>query len=418
MSRPTDPVVVVGAGLAGLVAARTLTDAGVDVQLFESGTTAGGRVRTDRVDGYLLDRGFQLYNPAYPEGRRQLDHDRLRLRPLTRGVVVVRGHRDVLLADPRAEPGWAPSALRSGLVGPRGLFHLARYAARVARARPTELTHQPDASAEQALREANLSPAFVEAVLHPFLTGVFLEPDLATSRRFLDLVVRSFLRGTPSVPGLGMQEIPRQLEASLPDGVLHYDREVTSVQPTLVTTRGAPDAKARAVVVATDPVTARHLIPSLEAPRMNAVTTWYHSTDDLAVGRSRPVLHIDGGGRGPVINTVVISHAAPAYAPAGRALVASSTLGTRTDGDAQRELLGHLARLYQRSTAHWEHVGVYPIPHALPAMPPPHGFRKAVALGNGLYVAGDHRDSSSIQGAMVSGRRAARAVLADLGVVQ
>jgi phytoene dehydrogenase-like protein len=415
MSRSTHPVVVVGAGLAGLVAARTLADTGVTVLLMEASDDVGGRVRTDRVDGFLLDRGFQLYNPAYPEGRRQLVHEALRLRPLTRGVVVSRGDRHLRVADPRTEPTWVLSTLRARIGGPRTLGRLAQYAAHVTRARPTRLTHQIDDTASRALATAGIDSGLIEEVLRPFLTGIFLEPDLVTSRRFLDLVLRSLIRGTPSVPALGMHEIPRQLLSRLPDETLQLNTRVLSIKPNSVTTESGK-LKARAVVVATDPVTAARLIPSLRQPAMNAVTTWYHSTDDLTLGHSRPILHLGPSGLGPVINSVVISHAAPSYAPEGRALVSTSTLGNKDDAETETLVLHQLAQMYQCSTERWEHIAVYPIPHALPAMLPPHNFRQPVNLGNGLFVAGDHRDSSSIQGAMVSGRRTAHAVLAQLGV--
>ncbi len=148
---------------------------------------------------------------------------------------------------------------------------------------------------------------------------------------------------------------------------------------------------------------------------MNGVTTWYHSTDDLGIAGGRPVLHVDSDATRPVVNTVVMSHAAPAYAPSGRALVASSVLGVGGRADDELAVLQHLADLYRTSTATWETVGVSRIPDALPAMTPPHDFRQSVSLGDGLFVAGDHRDSSSIQGAMVSGRRTAHAVLSYRG---
>jgi phytoene dehydrogenase-like protein len=415
---PDADVIVVGAGLAGLVAARTLTAAGRRVRLLEASDDVGGRVRTDDVDGYLLDRGFQLYNPAYPEGQRQLDHDALQLRPFTRGAVLHHAGRRIKLADPRDVPRWAPNVLRAPLGSLRQRAALATYLRRCATTRTTELTHQHDTTAEAALLEAGIGPDAVDHLLRPFLSGVFLEPDLATSRRFLDVLLRTFVRGTPSVPARGMQQIPQQLAAHLPDGTIELGCPVRAVEPGRVVTDSAT-ITAPAVVVATDPRTAANLLPALSTPTMNGVTTWYHSTDDLGIAKGRPVLHLEGDGDGdkggPIVNSVVMSHAAPAYAPSGRALVASSVIGTGGLADDESAVLSHAADLYDTSTSGWETVAVYRIPDALPAMPPPHDFRQPVSLGAGLYVAGDHRDSASIQGAMVSGRRTAHAVLSHLG---
>lgn len=412
---PDADVIVVGAGLAGLVVARTLTDAGRHVLVLEASDGVGGRVRTDDVDGYLLDRGFQLYNPAYPEGRRQLDHPSLRLRPFTRGVVLRQGKRSIKVADPRDVPQWALNALRAPLGSLRQRVALARYLRRCSSTRVTELTHQLDAPARAALTSAGVAPATVDELLRPFLAGVFLEPDLATSRRFLDVVLQTFLQGTPSVPARGMQQIPQQLAAHLDDAALQLRHPVREVQPGRVVTDGGV-LRADAVVVATDPRTAAALLPQITAPAMHGVTTWYHATDDLGLAGGRPVLHVDSDRSRPVVNTVVVSHAAPSYAPSGRALIASSVLGVGGVADDESAVLRHLADLYTTSTAAWETVGVSRIPDALPAMTPPHDFRQAVSLGDGLFVAGDHRDSSSIQGAMVSGRRTAQAVLSYRGV--
>lgn len=403
-------VIVVGAGLAGLVAARTLAEAGLQVILLEASDSVGGRVRTDEVDGFLLDRGFQLYNPAYPEGRRQLDHESLRLRPFTRGVVLRHDGRRIKLADPREVPSWSLNALRAPLGSLRQRAALARYLRRCAATRTTELTHEADTSSRAALTGAGIAAKTVDELLRPFLAGVFLEPDLATSRRFLDVVLRTFVQGTPSVPAQGMQQIPLQLANQLPDGVLQLQRRVNEVQPGRATTDDG-EVRADAIVVATDPRTASQLLPQVTAPVMNGVTTWYHCTDDLGIAGGRPVLHVDSDSQLPVVNTVVMSHAAPSYAPSGQALIASSVLGVGGRADDEPAVLQHLAELYDRSTTHWQTIAVSRIADALPAMTPPHDFRQAVSMGDGLFVAGDHRDSSSIQGAMVSGRRTAHAVL-------
>jgi phytoene dehydrogenase-like protein len=408
-------VIVVGAGLAGLVAARTLTVAGRHVLLLEASNDVGGRVRTDEVDGYLIDHGFQLYNPAYPEGRRQLDHDSLRLRPFSRGMVLRDGGRTWTLADPRQQPRSVVDSLRAPLGGPRQRAALVRYLLRCRNSRPRELADQDDSTTEQALLAAGMAPETVERVFRPFLAGVFLESELSTSRRFLDLVLHSFLRGTPSVPARGMQAIPRQLAERLPEGTLRLSTPVNAVQPLKVTTDDAV-LRADSIIVATDPRTAAALLRGLAEPVMNGVTTWHHSTTDLGLAGGRPILHLDAGRAGPVVNTVVLSHAAQGYAPVGHALVASSVLhfpdGGGTEPSDERAVLRHLSWLYRTDTSGWSTVAVRTIPDALPAMPPPHAVRQPVELGGGLFVAGDHRDTSSIQGALVSGRRCAEAVLA------
>jgi phytoene dehydrogenase-like protein len=408
-------VVVVGAGLSGLCAARALTAAGFDVAVLEASDAVGGRVRTDVVDGLRLDRGFQLYNPAYPEGRRVLDHDALALRPFVPGVVVALGDRHVRLADPRHRPTWALDALRAPVGSPLAKARFAAYALRTSKAKPVDLTSETDYSSAEALRAAGVGDELLERVLRPFLAGVFLERDLATSRRFLDLVLRSFVRGTPSVPALGMQAIPEQLAAALAGGIVQLNVPVRAVRSAGVDTDDGT-VEAKAVVVATDPVTAGRLLPGLDVPLMRPVTTWYHLADgdpaELTGGDS--VLVVDGQRPGPVINTVILTHTAPTYASGGRVLVSSSVLDTRDDAAAEVDVRRHLDRLYGVDTSRWELVRPVVVAEALPAALPPLDVRRPVVADGGIYVCGDHRDTPSIQGAMVSGRRAAETVIADL----
>ena len=413
-------VVVVGAGLSGLAAARHLTRHGVEVIVLEGSDAVGGRVRTDIVDGYRLDRGFQLYNPSYPEGARVLDHHALDLRPFVAGarIVVDRGGRRVLrVADPRRQPTWAVASLQARVGSPWSIARFGAYAVSRAVRSVDSLHDDPDITSEEALRRAGADRALMETVLRPFLSGVFLDAELATSRRFLDVVLKSFVRGTPGVPALGMGRIPEQLAAGLD---VRFGHRAASVSPHGVAIEGGEVHPAEAVIVATDPGAAAELIPGLDVPAARAVTTWYYRPDqapeELADGAA--VLTLDGARRGPLINTVVISHAAPDYAPPGSALVAASALGA--DDSAQREsaVREHLAWLYGVPTGGWELIASYPIPYALPAMPVPFELRRPVRTESGVYVAGDHRDTSSIQGALVSGRRAARAVLDDQGITR
>jgi predicted NAD/FAD-dependent oxidoreductase len=416
---PSHDVLIVGAGLAGLAAARELSIHGIDVTVLERDEHVGGRVQSDVVDGLTLDRGFQLYNPAYPEAARVLDHDALDLRAFTPGVVVASEAGPNYLADPRKAPGWAlrSTSPRTGSVLSKSRF--TAYALNAARSSASELEERPDTSAAVALRGAGIDQALFERVLEPFLAGVFLEDRLATSRHFLDLVLKSFVRGVPSLPSEGMGAIPSQLSAALPSEVVHTSTEVTALTSnadgfTVDTSAGTRST--RMLVIATDAPAARTLIPDLATPSGNAVTTWYHvAPPSTVITDGRPILVVDGDKRGPIINSVALTNAVPEYATDGRVLISSSVLGVHSTGELDRDVLVHLSTLHDQSTSDWQQVARYAIPYALPAMLPPFPVRKSVQLTENLFIAGDHRDTSSIQGAMVSGRRAAHAVLAQLG---
>ncbi|MGA6161477.1 NAD(P)/FAD-dependent oxidoreductase [Amycolatopsis magusensis] len=399
-------VVVIGAGLAGLAAARELLRRGVSTTVLEAADEVGGRVRTDLVDGFRLDHGFQVLLPAYPAVRSTVDLGALRLRSFTRGALTAEGE---LLAPP-----WQPKALaglaRFAAKAPLSGVGTLALSARDLLLPSSRLRRPMNRTIAAELSRSRVSGALVEQVLRPFLAGVFLDRDLSTDARVFHLIWRCFLLGGGAVPELGMRELPRQLAAGLPAGTVHFGRAVTHAGPNLVRLADGEQLRARAVVVATDGTTAAQLLPGVTAPDWHAVTTFYFTTGEPPL--RAPTLVLDGAS-GLLLNTAVMSEVSPAYAPDGRALIAAS-VPERLDvtEDQVRE---QLAKLYGTSTTDWSPLATYRIERALPVMAAGHPLTRAVRLDAGLYVCGDHRDTSSLQGALVSGRRAARAVLADLG---
>ena len=394
-------VLVVGAGLAGLACARDLQRHGLAVTVLEADERVGGRVQTDAVDGMLFDRGFQVFNSGYPEARRVLDLARLDLQPFDAGALVRSGSRLHRVGDPRRLPSWALATATAPIGSLSDKAALAATAARAVFGPVDRLLTGPETTAYDALRSRHLSDEVINRFLRPFLSGVFLEGELVTSSRFLDLVLRSFGRGTQSVPAAGMGAIPAQLAEGLEIELGHRVRTLGAGQ--------VDGRRARAVVVAVAAPQAEQLLPGLGVPRMNGVTTHYFLAPEKPIPDKAIVLDADR--RGPVASTVVLTNAAPSYAP-GRVLVAASVVA----GDAREPAVRtHLAWMYGGAVAGWQHVRHYDVRDGVPDMRPPLGnLRKPVRLGPGLYVCGDHRDTGSIQGALVSGRRAAAAVRKDL----
>jgi hypothetical protein len=207
-----------------------------------------------------------------------------------------------------------------------------------------------------------------------------------------------------------MQAVPNQLSTGLTG--LHLGVRVESVKPGSVRT-AAGEITADCVVVATDPTTATRML-NLPAVRMRPLTTFWHVSPEPPTRSS--ALHVDGDQRGPVVNSIVISNRAKSYSPDDRSLIATTVLGEAGDQASERAVLAQLEHIYGRSTRWWELMRRNVIAQALTAMPVPLEPRLPVALAHQLVVAGDHRDTASIQGALVSGRRAADAVLTDLGL--
>jgi phytoene dehydrogenase-like protein len=412
-------VLVVGAGLAGLCCAKRLAECGVSFRILEAAGGVGGRVRTDLVDGFRLDRGFQLYLTAYPEGRRVLDLAALDLKPFARGALVRFGGKFHRVADPRSEPLGSLSSLFNAVGTPADKFRLVRLFWDIDRG-PLDRQFTKDERLTLDLLRWNgrFSPAMIDRLFRPFLGGAVLEKNLSTSSRFFRFVFRMFAAGPGAVPALGMQAIPDQLAAGWPAGSVRLGAKVLQIGNREVVIEGGEALRARAVVVATEgPAAARLLGAEVPDPGSNGTVTLYYSADVPPV--AEPILMLDGDGRGPVNHVAVMSNVSPAYAPPGRALVAASVVGIPPDATAEldRRARVQLAGWFGPVVHTWKLLREYRIPHALPdqtagKLDP---WQRPVRLRPGLYVCGDHRDNGSIDGAMTSGFRAAQAVMEDLG---
>ncbi|MEV6840395.1 NAD(P)/FAD-dependent oxidoreductase [Streptomyces sp. NPDC051133] len=403
-------IIVVGAGLAGLACALDLCEAGRRVALLEASDGVGGRMRTDRQGGFLLDRGFQVFNTSYPQVKRRLDLRALRLRPLTPGVIAHTSTGPVRLADPTRQPASAGALLHGRVLPARDLIAMAALTLRDGLLPARLLTRRPDrCSTMAALSQAGVSARTVSEILRPFLSGVFLEDRLETSGRFFHLVWRTMVRGTLCLPADGIGAVPTQLAAGLPEDVLRLQTPVAAVTASGVLLTDGRELRAPSVVVATDAACAARLLPGLDVPDGRTVTTYYHATARTPL--AEPTLMVDS--TGTLLNTCVLTEVAPTYAPPGTALVSTSVLGP--DRPAQRAaLLDRLAELYGTDTGGWRQVAVYTVERALPVMRPPWPLSRTTRFTPGRYVCGDHRATGSVQGALASGTRAAREVLGDL----
>ncbi|MGW5640391.1 FAD-dependent oxidoreductase, partial [Streptomyces sp. NPDC003832] len=257
-----------------------------------------------------------------------------------------------------------------------------------------------------------LSARTVDGFLRPLLAALLCDPELTVSGRCADLALHSFASGRLCVPEGGAEVLPQLLARSLPAGTVHTGVRVTSVSTTSVTTAEHGVFRCRAVLLATGARSAAELLPGLRVPDGLPVTVVHHTTDEAPTTGGALLLDADRGG--PVAHTAVLSAVDPTRAPAGRALVSSTVLGP-PPADLDAAVRTHLARLYGMSTARWETLAVHHTPEAVPVLRPPHDPHRPVRLLAGLYVCGDHRDTGTVQGALHSASRAARALVADLG---
>ena len=408
-------VAIIGAGLAGLACAIELQKNKIDFHIFEASDGVGGRVRSDVIDGFILDRGFQLYNPSYAEGKRLLDYQSLDLKPFTAGVAIRDGKRLRLIVDPFRSKDFRLQLLK-GLPGnPLSHLGLVRYFLKYLITSDAQIATTKDISAQASLTKSGIRGSLLEKLFRPFLQGVFLESELSTSRKFLDVVLKNFLQGIPSVPAQGMQQISNQLATKIPKEKISLNTKILRLEANkLITQDGVIEA--RKIVVATDPATAISWL-GLAPKKMHSVTTWYFKADKSvnSIVKQKPILFVDAQKSGPLTNAVVLTNAAPSYAPNGEVLVSASAISPNDNADLD-SVKKHLAHLFGINSDSWQLIKEYKINEALPAMNPPFSLVSSNQINNDLFVAGDHRATSSIQGALLSGSNTATLVKVSLGL--
>jgi phytoene dehydrogenase-like protein len=407
-------VIVVGAGLAGLSCAVRLERSGLSVVLLESSDGIGGRVRSDRLDGFTLDRGFQVLLTAYPEAQRTLDYQALDLHTFIPGAMIRVGGAFHRVTDPRRRPADLAAALRAPVGSFADKVRVGRLRARVERGSLEQIFERPETTTIEALRKAGFSAEMIERFMRPFLSGIFLERGLETSSRMFEFVFRMFAAGDAALPARGMGAISDQLAGCLTEGALRAGARVAAVDGSGVVLSSGERLTARAVVVATDGVSAAGLLDGLDEPVSRSVTCLYFSAERPPI--DEPILVLNGEEDGPVNNLCVPSQIAGDYAPAGASLISATVIGNPASGDERLEndVRTQMARWFGTQVRRWRHLRTYRIRHALPAQPPGNERARGVQFGPGLYVCGDHRETASIEGSLISARQAAEAVIEDL----
>ncbi|TWT35287.1 protoporphyrinogen oxidase [Posidoniimonas corsicana] len=410
-------VIVVGAGLAGLCCARRLCDSGCEVQLLESADAPGGRIRTDRVDGFLLDRGFQTLLSSYPEARGQLDLAALNLHAFQPGALVRHRGGFHKLCDPWRTPWEGVKSLITPVGSLADKVRIARLRRLATDGSLESLLGGPETPSLEFLQQQGFSATMIDSFFRPFLGGVFLDGSLATSSKMLLFVFRMFATGDACLPESGMQAIPEQLAAELPHHVLRLQTRVEAISEDAVTLASGEHLAADAVVIAAGPGASGRLLDAERDLPTQGVTCLYYSAPAPPV--TAPMLVLDGEGGGPVNNLCVPSSIAPSYAPSCKSLISASVLGIpdQSDDELSREVIEQCRGWFGDQVGAWSLLRVYRIADALPQQLPGalSPSERPVKHATGVYVCGDHLDNASIQGAMTSGRRAAEAVLVDLG---
>ena len=419
---------VIGAGLAGLTCARTLLRAGRRVLLLEASDEVGGRVRSDHVSGFTLDRGFQVLFTAYPAAQRQLHYPDLDLQAFDPGAIICLNGRRAVVTDPLRDPN--PSAIvaaaLTNLVTLPDKLRILALAFELRGQRIEELLSGSDHPTLDYLRSRGFSSTTINNFFRPFYGGIFLDRSLNTSAKCFKFDFKMLSEGQTVIPAAGMGAISQQLAAELRSaGCLSLGSHVAELLrdgERVVGTLLADGTKLEAdhVVVATSAPEAARLsgLPMPQA-HVGTVNLYFAGTRRLYQGKK---LLLNAAPDAFVNNAVQISNVAPAYAPVGKHLLSVTILGVPPLDDTQlyARAMDDLKQMFagdpqaQSILADYTPLGLYRIPYAQFAQPPGihPGLPENQSGRPGLFFAAEFTEASSLNAAMISGEECAKAILA------
>jgi len=402
--------------MAGLTAAVHLHEAGHEVRVLEASDRVGGRVATDEIEGFKLDRGFQVLMKAYPECQRVLDYGALKLHDYYRGADIRHEGAFHRMCDPFGHPEDVVKTLNNPVLHYFDMFVLARLPGKLRSELSSKAGWLHGMSTYDYLNRMNIGPLVRDTFFKPFFGGVFLEDSLETPASMFAFVYPLFAKDAVALPEGGMGAIPAQLAARLPEGSIWTHCRVAKTERDRVWLEDGRELKASAVVMAADPESAAQHDAEIESRPWRGTTTLYFAAPKAPM--TEPILVLNGDGEGPVNHLCVPSNVSPSYAPKGRALISMSVIGSPAMDDETlgAKVIDQMRAWYGGAVEEWNHLRTYRIEHALPRHDTvPAAAPASPRTAEGLYRCGDYCVNASINGAMESGRYAAKAVIDDLG---
>jgi phytoene dehydrogenase-like protein len=390
-----------------------LQERGIAFTLLEKTDRPGGRIKTDRVNGFLLDHGFQVLQTGYPDISTYLNLQALNLSSFPSGVAVRFGSRFHTIADPRRHPSSLYSTVTApiGTVGDR--LRLLKLAGSLARQPMEQIFESPEEPTMDFLNRRGFTSRFIDSFFTPFFAGACLDPSMQGSSRILKYVTRLFASGDAALPAEGMGAIARQIAAALPDKSIRYNQEAAKIEEGRVVLADGSRIEAPHIVVAVpEPECARLLNTDVPAESVAEACVYFSSESRPPI--SHPFLVLNGEGSGPVNNLAFPSLVAPNYAPPGKILVAAVVLGdnfvhTRGLDDLVRQ---QLAEWFGAEVQGWEHIKTFTIDHALPRQAPPtsNPYHIPQPHSEGIRICGEYQSLPGLLWALMSGEMTGRSL--------
>ncbi len=395
-------IAIIGAGIAGLTCAKYLKDKGIEALILEASDAVGGRVRTDIVGGFKLDRGFQVLLTSYPEAEKLLNYNELRFKKLPSGARIRNGNDFFVMPNPLKDIWTAPQALFSP-VG--SLFDKLKVLQLNANTRnASEPNSKSDETTIDFLKTFGYSETMINRFFKPFFRGVFLEKELNTNSSFFKFLYKLFAKGDVVVPENGMQAIPEQIASRLSPNQIRLNTKVQKIEGKTIYLENGETIEADKIVLATDANTAAKLLGNDVNTQFNGTTCFYFTSYKPLKMHGEPYLIINSNTNELIDHILPSSAVVPNYAPAGKTLISVSIVGNKevTIENVQAELLKWFGNGYD-----WQHLKTYKIPEALPQFFQDSATETNLKINDFTFRCGDYTAYPSLNAAMKTGREVA-----------
>lgn len=406
-------ILIIGAGVAGLSAAINLHRKGYNIQIIEATDRAGGRIKTDIVNGFRLDHGFQVLLTSYPETKSLLNYNALRLKSFLPGAKVMYDGGMFDIADPFRRPLATIATILAPVGSLKDKINTFVLKIKLLRKGIPAIFKQSQQSTLLQLKDYGFSEKMINTFYKPFFSGIFLEDDLKTPNRMFDFVMKMFSEGDAAIPELGMEEIPKQMVGMLPQNCITYNSKVLKIENNTAICDNGQSFEADKIIIATEATGFVHKYIDTTKTNCHSVTNIYFEADKAPTLEAVVILNASVNKK-YVNNITVLSNVSSYYAPKGKVLLSVSVNGLFTENDIElSNLMKTEIEPWFYEAKNWKFIKCYRINYGLPNLETltddakPSQFK----VNNQLYICGDYLLNGSINAAIKSGRLVAETIV-------